>query len=492
MGVPGELCIGGDGLAREYWRRPELTAERFVASEFDPAGRVYRTGDLVRWRADGQIEFVGRIDQQVKIRGFRVEPGEIEAALLSHPDVREAAVMLREDTGEKRLAAYWCGSATAGELRTHLRERLPDYMVPSAFVSMEALPLNVNGKVDRNALPAPTEDSRRGYLAPRTPVEEMVGGIWADLLQLSTVGVEDDFFDLGGHSLLATQLVSRVRRIFGVALPLQSIFKNPTLAAFAESIESQGRAVYEPIVPIEREGLLPLSFAQERFWFLGQLEPAGGLYNVPVAFRLRGPLDVPGLERAINALLERHEVLRTSFPARENRPTQVIAPYSAVRLQTVDLSGFTAAEQHNAIERASAEPFDLAAGPLFRPALFLLGAHDHALLLRLHHTIIDGWSLRVLLGELSALYGGRTLPDPRLQYVDFSQWQRRQAEGARSRRNWNIGKSGLPICLHSTCPPTGLGRRLSPITAAGCSSICRPGLRRAQERLAGAKAPPCS
>ncbi|HEX7181365.1 MAG TPA: non-ribosomal peptide synthase/polyketide synthase, partial [Thermoanaerobaculia bacterium] len=319
VGVPGELLTGGDGLARGYFGRPDLTAERFVPDPFGEGGRLYRTGDLTCWRPDGDIDFLGRIDQQVKIRGFRIEPAEVEAALARHPAVREAVVVARELAGGKALVAYVVAAdaaPTAAELREALGTTLPAYMVPSAFVLLDALPLTPNGKVDRRALPAPDlQGPVEMFAAARTPTEELLAAVWAEVLGVERVGIHDDFFALGGHSLLATRLVSRLRKVLGVEVPVRSLFEHPTVAQLAEELEGRGRSSAEPIAAVPRDGALALSFAQQRLWFLDQLEPGSPFYNMPAALRLVGDLDPAALAQSLSEVVRRHEVLRTSFPA---------------------------------------------------------------------------------------------------------------------------------------------------------------------------------
>ncbi|HSF38933.1 MAG TPA: condensation domain-containing protein, partial [Thermoanaerobaculia bacterium] len=461
VGVPGELYLGGDGVAHGYHARPELTAERFVPDPFgsDPGGRLYRTGDLVRQRADGAVEFLGRLDGQVKIRGFRIEPGEIEAALLALPGVREAVVVVRD----QRLVAYVAGEVAADSLRAALRERLPDYMVPAAFVTLEALPLNPNGKVDRKALPAPEAQSApETYRAPRTPVEEVVAGIWAELLGVERVGADADFFELGGHSLLATRVASRLREAFGVELPLHDVFEAPRLSDLAARVEAARRAgtpaSVPPLRPVPREGDLPLSFAQERLWFIDQLEPGSPLYNVAAALRVSGPLDSGVLARTLGEIVRRHEALRTVFAARAGSPVQVIMPAEPFRLPVVDLSGLPEAEKPALTLAAeeSARPFDLARGPLLRALLLRLGEADHAVLLTMHHIASDGWSMGVLVREVAALYPAfaarRPSPLPALpvQYADFSVWQRSWLHGEVLEQEidfWRRQLAGLPPLL---------------------------------------------
>jgi amino acid adenylation domain-containing protein len=446
VGVPGELYVGGVGVARGYLGRPGLTAERFVPDPFggERGARLYRTGDRVRWSARGELEYLGRLDEQVKVRGFRIEPGEIEAVLSAHAEVREARVLLREDQpGEKQLVAYVAGEVEADALRAHLRRSLPEYMVPAAFVVLEALPLTPNGKLDRKALPAPEHAAQADrYVAPRTPVEEVLAGIWAEVLRRERVGVEESFFDLGGHSLLATRVLSRIREVFAIELPLRALFEGRTVAELAVRVEEVRRAglpMLPPVVPTGRTGPLPPSFAQERLWFIDRLEPEIAVYSIPMAWRLAGALDERAMERALSEIVRRHEALRTVFAEVDGSPVQVIAPFGGLVLPVEDLSALGEADREAAVTRRAGEeasrPFDLSAGPLFRAALLRLHAEEHVLLLSMHHIVSDGWSMEVLLRELSALYAayreGRESPLPELavQYADYAVWQREQLAG---------------------------------------------------------------
>ncbi|HYG65818.1 MAG TPA: amino acid adenylation domain-containing protein, partial [Thermoanaerobaculia bacterium] len=472
VGLPGELYLGGDGLAHGYHARPELTAERFVPDPFGAltgstaGGRLYRTGDLVRQRPDGAVEFLGRLDGQVKIRGFRIEPGEVEAALLALPGVREAAVVVREDMpGERRLVAYAAGELTVESLRAALRERLPDYMAPSAFVRLDALPLNPNGKVDRKALPAPERSAgAEGYLAPRTPVEEILAGIWAELLGLERVGADGNFFELGGHSLLATRVTSRLRDTLGIELPLSDVFEASSLADLAARVEAARRdgtqASSPPIVPAPREGALPLSFAQERLWFIDQLEPGSPLYNIAAALQARGPLDSGVLARTLGEIVRRHEALRTAFAELAGEPVQVIQPARPFLLPVVDLSALPESVREDlARTLAAAEtgrPFDLSRGPLMRALLLRLGEADHAVVLTMHHIASDGWSMGILVREVAALYPAfaahrpSPLPELPVQYADFSVWQRSWLHGEVLEQEidfWRQRLAGLPPLL---------------------------------------------
>jgi amino acid adenylation domain-containing protein len=448
VGVPGELCIAGVGLARGYLARPDLTAEAFVPDPFtvaDHAGeRMYRTGDLVRWGREAKLEFLGRIDNQVKIRGLRIELGEIEAALAAHPQVREAAVLLREG----RLVAYLSPvlsemNPEAEELRAFLLARLPDYMVPAALVTLDALPLSANGKVDRQALAAlpPPTAATAAAEGPRTPVEAALAAIWAELLGLDGVGVHDNFFELGGHSLLATRVVARVRSVLGVDLPLVRLFEAPTVSGLAALVEAAARQAV-PLPPIARtprapgtqEGLPP-SLAQQRLWLLDRVDPGSPAFNVPTPFRVHGLLDVAALTAALTALVRRHEALRTVFAENEGHPRQLTLPAAAVPLPVLDLTALPSVPREAEALRWAGEegrlPFDLARGPLFRASLARLGSEEHVLCLNAHHVVTDGWSAEILVRELQVLYGavrdGRpaALPELPLQYPDFAVWQRR-------------------------------------------------------------------
>ncbi|HEX9944536.1 MAG TPA: amino acid adenylation domain-containing protein, partial [Thermoanaerobaculia bacterium] len=386
LGVPGELHVGGAGLARGYLGRPELTAERFVPDPFtaEPGAHLYRTGDLARLRPSGELEYLGRVDRQVKVRGFRIEPGEIEAALTRHPAVAEAAIVLRDDLpGGRGLAAFWVAAGPvapgAPELRAFLKERLPEPLVPAAFIRLDRLPLTPNGKMDRHALaasflPVAGEPAGEAWAAPRTPAEELMAGLWSDLLGRERVGVHDDFFDLGGHSLLATQLVSRVRETFGVEIPLRTVFEAPTLAALVAAIH--GRAEEDlspPIVPISREGDLPLSFAQQRLWFLDRLVPGNPFYVMAFGMRLEGRLRVEALRGALREVVRRHEALRTTFHSVAEEPRQVVVDRLNPELPLVDLAGLPPVRREDelrALGRSEARrPFDLQRGPLLRGLL---------------------------------------------------------------------------------------------------------------------------
>ena len=453
VGVAGELYIGGAGLGREYLNRSDQTASRFIPNPFsaEAGARLYRTGDLVRYLNNGRLEFLGRNDTQVKVRGFRIEVGEVESVLKQHPAVAQVAVVATpDDAGHKRLVAYVVAARgrtpTSEELRNHLRARLPEYMVPAAFLMLDRLPLSRSGKVNRRALPAMSQLKTAepdGYVAPRTPIEEILAGIWTDVLKVERVGVNDNFFDLGGHSLLATQLMSRVRSALQVDVPLRSLFDRPNIADLAQSVETIMHAGQKrelsPITPRASRQYLPLSFAQQRLWFIEQLQPDSSTYHICPALRMRGPLDSLALEKSLGEILRRHEVLRTSFMILDGQPVQVIAPYSEFTLETVDLSSVPLAEQETELQRLLKEealkPFDLGTSPLLRARLLRLARADHVLQLTMHHIVSDGWSSGVIVKELTALYQAFSNSDPSpledlpIQYGDYALWQRDHLAG---------------------------------------------------------------
>ncbi|MGH3842539.1 MAG: non-ribosomal peptide synthase/polyketide synthase, partial [Pseudonocardiaceae bacterium] len=453
QGSPGELYLAGVQLARGYLARPGLTAERFVANPFDePGSRMYRTGDLARWDADGNLVYLGRIDHQVKIRGFRIEPGEVEAALVDHPAVGEVAVIAREDLpGVQRLVAYLVPAASGvvdvGELRAHVATTLPEYMVPAAFVTMDELPLSPNGKLDRRALPAPEFGSPAGidYVPPRTATEQTLADIWAQVLGVERIGVHDNFFELGGDSILSVQVVSRARVAFGVELSPRVLFADPTVAGLATAVTGSAVCALPPIPVVDRVGELPLSFAQQRLWFLDQFAPESSGYGIAFAVRLCGELDLAALSGALSALVARHESLRTTFDTIDGRGVQVVHPPAPVSLPVWDLSELTPALREQELERLLAaqtgQGFDLARGPLLRVGVVRLAATElqvaeQVLMVAMHHIITDGWSMGVLVGELGELYNatrtGRPaqLPELAVQYVDYALWQREQLTGA--------------------------------------------------------------
>ncbi|OIN46674.1 non-ribosomal peptide synthetase [Pseudomonas azotoformans] len=426
----GELCIGAEqGLAQRYFDRPALTAERFLPDPFSavPGARLYRSGDLARYNQAGTLEYVGRIDHQVKIRGFRVEMGEIEASLQALPQLREAAVIAQSSATGTQLVAYVVAAngqtVDAQALAATLRQSLPDYMVPGHWVVLDALPLNNNGKLDRRALPVPDlNHARQAYLAPQTPLQTRLAAIWQAVLQVDQVGLNDHFFERGGHSLLATQVISRVRHALQLEVPLRALFEQPTLEAFADVCAGLQASTARPLVALTRDRPLALSFAQERQWFLWQLDPSSAAYHVPSALHLRGRLDVAALEQAFHALVQRHEPLRTTFVEEGEHTWQRIHPHLALPIEHQQVEAW-------AIEPAVAQevqrPFDLVNGPLMRVKLLQIEAEHHVLVITQHHIISDGWSMQVMVDELVALYQGRAeLPAQLIQYADYAQWQR--------------------------------------------------------------------
>ncbi|BCU12466.1 non-ribosomal peptide synthetase [Microcystis aeruginosa] len=483
VGVAGELHIGGMGLARGYLNRPELTQEKFIPNPFEKdevipptplnkggnePSKLYKTGDLCRYLPDGNIEYLGRIDNQVKIRGFRIELGEIETVLSQHNAVKTAVVIAQEDeTNQKRLVAYIIpqkeiisapkekNSLNVTELRQFLKAKLPEYMIPSAFVILESLPLTPNGKIDHRALPAPEFQSQEQYIAPRNPIEEILSSIWAKVLKVAQVGIHDNFFELGGHSLLATQLISRIREAFQVEMPLRELFVAPTIAELSQEIKrlSEGEQLTElPILPRDKTAELPLSFAQTRLWFLAEFESNSSFYNIPLALRLEGNLNSEILIQSLEEICDRHEALRTNFITVDGIPTQVIQTrtwtVTVVDLQHLSGSEKVIASQELAQNQAI-QPFDLAGEPLIRITLLVLSETEHLLLVCMHHIVSDGWSIEVFLQELTALYNAyiQGLSSPlnplSIQYGDFTLWQRQWLQGEVLENQLNYWKKQL-------------------------------------------------
>ena len=465
--VPGELYIGGVGVALGYWNDPERTAAKFLTH---PATgeRLYRTGDLGRHLPDGDIEFLGRDDFQVKIQGYRIELGEIESALSDHPGVREAVVTVHEGASGRALVGYVVAAESpppgAEELRAYLLDRLPQYMVPLVYTVLEALPLSANGKVDRGALPAPGPargSEAGGDRGPRSAAEEIVAGMFAEVLETPEVGPSDDFFTLGGNSMVATRLVSQLREVFDVEVPLRVVFEATTveeLAARLDELRGEEAGLrLPPLEPTPRPAKVPLSFAQQRLWLVDRLSPGTAAYSMPAGVRLRGRLDAPALARSLEAIIERHEALRTTFFEEGGEPVQVIHPAMLLRLPVVDLESLEPGRRETAafaLCRAEARrPFSLEQGPLVRARLFRLAHQDHLLLLAMHHIVSDGWSLGVLVDEIARLYPARVagrqadLPALPVQYGDFALWQRGWLRGEvleSQLRYWRERLQGAP------------------------------------------------
>lgn len=498
VGTPGELLVGGVGIAQGYLGREELTAERFLSDPFvaDPSARLYRTGDLVRWLAEGVLEFVGRVDDQVKLRGFRIELGEIDAVLAAHPDVRDAATLLREDRpGDRRLVSYVIGDIAQAELRTHLRHRLPEWMVPNAVVILEAFPLTPNGKIDRKRLPAPEID-RPPYVPPETPFEEMITQAFTEVLGLERFGLDDSFFALGGDSLLATRAAARLAHTAGIAIPVSVMFEAPTprelvpailvrsagedggeadaIASRLAALSSRKRELLETrlLAMARRTGLqriprrspgdpAPLSFAQQRLWFLDQLHPGGHTYNAALPMLVHGSVDGDALQRALDAVIDRHEVMRTVYPiGGDGEIGQLVLADAHVDLTRLDLARLPAEERFpkamGALRAIASRPFDLARDVTTRAALLRLGPDRQALMIVSHHICCDGWSREVLFRDLAAFYDTFTtgaaleLPELPIQYADYALWQRRWLEGSELERQlgyWRGALSGAPLIL---------------------------------------------
>ncbi|MGL4623010.1 MAG: amino acid adenylation domain-containing protein [Chroococcidiopsis sp.] len=491
IGFPGEICVSGIGVGDGYWKNEKKSNLSFVPNSITSSGislsgnnhdAIYKTGDLGRWLPDGNIEFLGRIDHQVKLRGFRIELGEIEALLTQHFSVRSTVVVVREDIpGDKRLIAYIVpnldqpqqGNITSElptTLRNFLKEKLPDPSIPSAFVLLEALPLTPSGKVDRRSLPAPDSSHRnreQNYIVPRTHVEEVIAGVWTQVLKSDRISINDNFFEQGGHSLLATQLISRLRNIFQIELPLRYVFEFPTVEGLAQAVEKmkhkQQSLQIPPIVPVPRNGNLPLSFAQEGLWFIHQLNPDRPIYNSPAAVRLTGSLNISAFEQSLNEILQRHEALRTKFILAEGKPVQAIVPNLTLKIPLVNLENLPATEREREVlrlaNREAKSPFDLAQPPLLRVTLLKLSETDHVALFVMHHIAIDGWSIGILIQELSTLYKvfcsapatSTPLPELSIQYADFAYWQRQcfQGEVLADRLNyWKQQLAGIPTTLN--------------------------------------------
>jgi amino acid adenylation domain-containing protein len=456
MRAPGELYIGGDGVGRGYLGRPDLTAERFVPDAFGrrPAARLYRTGDLARYFHDGRLEYLGRLDHQVKLRGFRVELGEIESALNHHPNIRQSVAVMRVlPNDEKCIVVYLVSDedVNSAELRRFLRERLPEYMIPSFFVRREALPLTPNGKVNRAALPDPEwsrSEQEASYVPPRGLIEETLAGLWSRVLKVDRVSRLDNFFELGGHSLLAMRMLTQIHEVFGVDLPVRALFEKTTVAETATEIESaldrlSGQPKSEPKMR-KRPGKedveegAPLSFAQQRLWFLDQLHPGNPVYNITSAIRLTGPLNLPAMEQTLYEIVRRHEALRTVFSSQEGRPAQFVRPLRMAPLRVCSLDAKENLWNEELIERLAVaegrKPFDLERGPLLRALLLKSGDHRHLAIFTMHHIISDGWSMGVLVEEIGAIYEaflrGQPAPldDLPIQYPDYAWNQRREAE----------------------------------------------------------------
>jgi amino acid adenylation domain-containing protein len=473
IGIPGELYIGGHGVAQGYLNRPDLTVEKFIVDPFSdkPQARLYKTGDLARYLADGNIEYLGRIDRQVKIRGFRIELGEIESAISNHPQVAQVTVIDREDKpGNKILVAYMVPQPAqvinTTEIRTFLKGRLPDYMLPAITVCLDELPVTPNGKIDRQALPVPdsTQLQSKQYVAPRNEVEEQLSSIWQEVLGIDQVGVHDNFFELGGHSLLATQMMSQIRQTLGVEVPLKKLFEASTiddLALQIQGYQADSKILMPPLRPVSRAENLSLSFAQQRLWFFDQLEPGSPAYNMPGAVKLQGKLDFSVLEKTFCEVIRRHESLRTNFiVSQDGQPIQVINRLRDWHVNIIDLQEMPLDEQEQQVQELAiaeaAKPFNLETDSLIRAALLLVSETEQILLLTMHHIVFDGWSMGLLVEEIATLYSAfiqgniSPLSELEIQYVDFAVWQKEWLKGDILQQQvdyWQQQLAGAPALL---------------------------------------------
>lgn len=494
-GIPGELYIAGMSLARGYFNRPALTAEKFIPDPFatNPGSRMYGSGDLARYLSDGNIEFLGRIDQQVKVRGFRIELGEIENTLLSHPAVYQTTVMLREDIpGSPSLVAYYVGRQDSAiekeELQNYLKQRLPGYMIPAALIQLTEIPLTPNGKIDYRALPGPDYEAIRTdevFIKPRSAEEELLAGLFAEILKVGRISVTRSFFSLGGHSLLATQLVSRIRDVFDVELPLMKVFEAPTVAQLITAIEEERlknkKHRLPPLKSIDRSNDLPLSFAQQRLWFLDQLTPDNATYNIPTALKFIGKFNWEAFGQSLNYLIDRHETLRTVFIHKNGTPLQLIKPEWPMVPEIIDLTSLPSEQRNNEARRLASEdamePFDLEIGPLLRTKILKLAEDEHVILFNMHHIISDGWSVSILIREFTLLYEsfgkGQSPALPRLpiQYADFAYWQRQWLNGEILQEQIDFWKETIGVNPEPLQLPTDFQR--PPVQTFNGSSISK-------------------
>jgi tyrocidine synthetase III len=451
IGLFGELCVGGDGVARGYLNQPELTAEKFVENPFNPAEKIYKTGDLVKWLPDGTIEFIGRIDNQVKIRGFRIELGEIEARLLQHKDIKEAVVLSKTELGnEKSLCAYIATEhkISLPELRSHIGAELPDYMIPSYFIQVDKMPLNQNGKIDIKALSGLSGriDNSALYVAPRNTTEVKLAQLWNEVLGLERIGIDDNFFELGGHSLKATLLMSKINKEFSVDISLKEIFIDPKIRSLAQYIMNSAQKKYPAIQVVEKKAFYPVSASQKRIYILNGLLDRKIEYNVPIALSIRGTLNRKRLQHVFNDLIKRHPSLRTSFKMVEGQMVQEVdAPVSV----KIDYKTKKKESQINSIMKSFVKPFDLGKAPLIRICLVKIGKGRYILLIDMHHIICDGVSVAILFNEIAGLYRGDRLNNIAIQYIDYSDWQNRYLKSSEMQKQeafWlNVLKGELPV-----------------------------------------------
>jgi amino acid adenylation domain-containing protein len=451
VNITGDLYVGGDGLAQGYLNRDDLTAEKFLNDPFVPGERIYKTGDLARWLSNGEMEFLGRKDDQIKFHGYRVELNEIRSALNQHPQIRDSVIVLRKDkNGNDVMVAYYVSrqELDAATLCAFLLDIIIEETIPNLFVHLKKLPLTLNGKINYEALPTldgAREQLKREYVAPGNAREELLAGIFANVLGVEKIGTYDNFFELGGHSLLVTQVIWQLREALQIELPLRTLFEAPTVASLAEKIETLTRSNQAteppPITPAPRDREIPLSFAQQRLWFLDQLEPNSAAYNVAAAVRLSGHLNIPALESSINRIIRRHEVLRTTFKSVDGRPVQVVAAEQRLSIEQSELSGMGEEESERRVKQMAREeaqrPFDLERGPMLRVRLAKVGEREHVVMIVMHHIVSDGWSMGVVIRELGEMYERevkgegeeRPLKELEIQYADYAVWQREWLRG---------------------------------------------------------------
>jgi amino acid adenylation domain-containing protein len=466
LGVPGEICVSGYGVGLGYWQNEEKTQANFIPNPFPETAKplpgvetdlLYKTGDLGRWLSDGSIEYLGRIDNQVKIRGFRLELGEIETVIARHPHIKDCVVISGEDSlGNTRLVAYYIAKEEldSRQIREFLKSKLPDYMIPAAWVQLDAFPLTPNGKCDRNSLPIPDFTlTTTNYIAPTTPEEKILANIWQEVLNVEQVGIHDNFFELGGHSIMATQVVSKIRQNLSVEFPLRCLFEYSTVAELADQLQSSALTEIPPIKPVSREKDLPLSFAQQRLWFLAQLEPDSPAYNIPETLRLQGKLNIEVLTQTLKTIVGRHEVLRTNFTTVADKPIQIIHSQINLELPIIDLTSLPQIKRERETtkltEQEVLKPFDLEQDSLLRVTLIRLDKLEHIIVFTMHHIISDGWSTGILVTEVATLYqtflDGKPSPLPELtiQYADYAVWQRQYLKGDVLDKQLNYWKQKL-------------------------------------------------
>jgi amino acid adenylation domain-containing protein len=473
INIIGEMYVGGLGVARGYLNREELTQKRFIQSPFNPTDKLYRTGDLARYLPNGDIEYLGRIDHQVKIRGFRIELGEIEALINQFPTVQTSFVSIYETQDDKKLAAYFVANDNIQQtdLKAYLKDKLPDYMLPSYFMQLEVFPLTPNGKIDRNALPEPEKqtDSNQ-YVAPRNELEQTLADIWQTILDVPKVSIYDDFFDLGGHSLLSVRLVAQVREKFNIDLSVADIFKYPTFIEFSQLILSNTEAINNQIPVVSRQKPLLASFSQQNLWLMSKLDNTGTMYNIPISLRILGKLDIAALKNSFNVLLQRHEILRTVFDMQQDTLMQIVKPYQYTDIKVINLQDVPKSQRLQAtkthIWQQAQQVKDLTQDALFELFVLQLNETEFVLLILVHHILNDGWSTAILGDELTALYEhfayeqSLDLPELAIQYADAAAWQHEQLQAEKLQKQLDYWKKQLKDIPNNLQLPTDYPQRL--------------------------------